>query len=136
MKVIKITTNNVISVVDIQEPTLNDMQEQVGGFIETVRPFGLSLLDVPGNRNLLMIVNEEGRCIRLDINKAGSSLYNDGINYPFTGFEPIVGDILFMSEGFVNGEPDIIGLSDEQVQALISELINKFDFLNMELMNE
>lgn len=129
MKAIKITTNNVISIIDIPEQSLWGMQEHVGGPIETVRPFGLSLLDVPGDKNLLMIVNEEGRCIGLDMNKAGSSLYNDGINYPFTGFEPIVGDILFMAEGFVDGEPDIVGLEDDQIIALFQELKSRYSFL-------
>jgi len=129
MKAIKITTNDVISVIDIPEYSLWGMQEHVGGPMETVRPWGLNFLDVPDNKNLLMIVNEEGRCIGLDINRVGSSLYNDGINYPFIGFEPIVGDILFLEERFVDGEPDIAGLEDDQVEALLISLKNKFTFL-------
>ena len=125
MKAIKITTNNVISVIDIQEPTLKGMQELVGGLIETVKPYGLYELNVPAKENLLMIVNEEGRCVGLPLNKSGSHLYNDG---PYLG-DPIVGDILIMAEGFVDGEPDIIGLEDEQVQALYRELKNRFSFL-------
>jgi len=126
MKAIKITTNNVISVIDIQEPTLKGMQAHVGGIIEIVRPYGLNELNVPGKESLIMIVNEEGRCIGLPLNKTGSHLYNDS---PYVGFEPIVGDILFMAEGFVDGEPDIIALEDDQIEALLVELKNKFIFL-------
>ena len=120
MKAIKITTDDAISVVDIQEPTLKGMQEQVGGNIEVVRPWALTYLNVPGKENLTMIVNEEGRCIGLPDNDIGSMLYN--INDLDDDWEPIVGDILIMAEGFVDGEPDIVGLDEKQVQALLVEL--------------
>ena len=127
MKAIKITTNNVISVIDIQEPSLEGMQEQVAGHIEVVRPFGFTYLEVPDNKSLLMIVNEEGRCIGLHFNKTGSLMYNDT---PYMSFEPIVGDILILAEGFVDGEPDIVGLEEDQVHDLIIEFEKKFSFLN------
>jgi len=129
VKAIKITTNNVISVIDIQEPTLKGMQKEVDGHIEVVRPYGLSELNVPQKETLIMIVNEEGRCIGLPLNKTGSHLYNDN---PYVGFEPIVGDILFLAEGFVDGEPDLVGLEDDQVESLMIELKNKFEFLQEE----
>lgn len=59
MKAIKITTDDVISVVDIQEPTLKGMQEHVGGYIEVVRPYGLYELNVPESESLIMICNED-----------------------------------------------------------------------------
>ncbi|KAF5051099.1 hypothetical protein DSECCO2_422620 [anaerobic digester metagenome] len=122
MKVIKITTDDVISVVDIQEPTLRGMQEQVGGSIEVVRPYGLYELNVPGSESLIMICNEDGKNLELDENFVASDLYD-----PVCG-DDIVGDILIMAEGFVNGEPDIVGLTDEQVQALYGELLNEYDY--------
>jgi len=127
VKAIKITTNNVINVIDIQEPTLKGMQAHVGGIIEIVRPYGLNELNVPGKESLIMIVNEEGRCIGLPLNKTGSHLYNDN---PYVGFEPIAGDILIMTEGFVDGEPDIVGLEEDQAHDLIIEFEKKFSFLN------
>jgi len=120
MKAIKITTDDLILAVDIQEPSLEGMQEQVAGHIEVVRPFGFTYLEVPDNKSLLMIVNEEGRCIGLPDNDIGSLLYN--VNDSDDDWEPIVGDVLIMAEGFVDGEPDIVGLTDEQVQALFIEL--------------
>jgi len=119
VKAIKITIDDLILAVDIQEPTLRGMQKEVGGQIEVVRPWGLNQLNVPDKESLIMIVNEEGRLIGLHFNKTGSNLYNDS---PYPGFEPIAGDILILAEGFVDGEPDIVGLTDEQVQALFIEL--------------
>lgn len=122
MKAIKITTNDEISIVDIQGPTLKGMQEHVGGSIETVRPYKLSELNVPDARSLLMIVNEEGKCIGLEVNFIASDLYDN------TGYDYIVGDVLFLAEGFVDGEPDIVSLTEEQVQALHKELLEEYDY--------
>lgn len=117
MKAIKITTDDVISVVDIQEPTLNVMQEHLGGFIEIVRPYGFYGLDVPGSKFLIMVINENGKNEGLEENTVASDLYD-------STYDDIVGDVLIMAEGFVDGEPDIVGLTDEQVQALMDNLKN------------
>lgn len=122
MKAIKVTADDVISVVDIPEPALKGLQEHVGGYIETVRPYKLCELKIPDARSLLMIVNEEGKLQNLGVNFIASDLYDD------TGYDEVVGDVLFLAEGFVNGEPDIVSLSKEQVQALYGELLNEYDF--------
>jgi malonyl CoA-acyl carrier protein transacylase len=109
MKAIKITTDDEISVVDIHEPTLKGMQKEVDGYIQTVRGYNLNDLDVPEKRNLLMIVNEDGLNKELLYNEIAADLADDYI----------VGDVLIMAEGFVNGDPDIVGLTDEQVNALV-----------------
>lgn len=127
MKAIKITTDNEISAVTVPEPTWQGMGQLVGGSFETVRPWGLYNLDTPYKGQLLMLVNREGRLIWLERNIVGTALYN---NTPTsTRFEPIVGDILIMAEGFVNGEPDIVGLDDEQQQVVVTALKNKFKYL-------
>lgn len=134
MKAIKITTNDVISVVEVPEPTWRGMGQLVGGYFEHVRPYGFMNLDVPEKEKLCMIVNEEGRLIGLDINRAGSHFYND-LPYLNTDWEPIVGDILIMAEGFVDGEPDIVGLDDGQIEIVKAALMEKFKFLK-EVINE
>ena len=133
MKAIKITTDDVISVVTVPEPAWKGMGELVGGHFEHVRPWGLYNLDTPYKKQLCMIVNEEGRLIGLDYNSLGSALYND-IPTAFP-YDPIVGDILIMAEGFVDGEPDIVGLDDEQIEIVKEALIKKFEFLK-EVRNE
>lgn len=119
MKAIKITTDNVISVIDIQEPTLKGMQEHVGGHIETVRGYDLNNLDAPGAHDLLIIVNEEGKRKELPYNIITTDLVDFG--------DFIVGDALIMAEGFVDGEPDIVGLTDEQAQALMEHFEYNYD---------
>lgn len=129
MKAIRITTDNVISVVTVPEPTYLGLGELVGGgFFEVVRPWGLYNLNTPYREQLIMLVNEEGKLLELDENKVGSLLYND-TPYPLYWEDPIVGDILILTEGFVDGEPDIVGLSDEQIEILMAALMKKFKFL-------
>jgi len=125
MKAIKITTNNKISVIYIHEPTLKGMQEQVGGYIETVRPVGLYELNITDKYKLIMIANEDGHRKGLNLNRVATQLYNLG----YVDMDPIVGDVLFMSEGFINGEPDIVGLEDDQIIALYQELKSRYSFL-------
>ena len=72
MKAIKITTYDEMLVVDITD--LKDMQEQVGGFIEIVRPYGFCELDVPQSKFLIMIVNEEGKLLDLEANEIATDL--------------------------------------------------------------
>ena len=135
MKAIKITTDNVISVVTVPEPTWKGMGQLVGGYFEHVRPHGFVNLDVPEKENLCMIVNGEGRIIGLELNDVGSHLYNDLPCHKGFDFEPVVGDILILTEGFVHGEPDIVGLSDEQLIIVRIALKEKFDYL-MEVTEE
>lgn len=117
MKAIKLTTNDVISVVDIQEPTLQGMQEHVGGHIEIVRPYLLGEIDVPDSKSLIMLCNDDGKVLDMPENEVASELYDNP-------YDDIVGDVLIMAEGFVDGEPDIVGLTDEQAQALMEDLKN------------
>ena len=84
------------------EPLYRTVGEDVEGYIEIVRPGGLP-------RPYVMIVNEEGLLRRLPWNVVGCNLYGDGI----------AGNIVIMREGFnEDGEPDILGLTDEDVHKL------------------
>lgn len=129
MHAIKITTTDQISVVPVPvpEPTWKGMGQLVGGYFEHVRPWGLMNLQVPEKEKLCMIVNGEGRIIGLKPNLVGSLLYNDTPTP--TGYKPVVGDILIMAEGFKNGEPDIVGLTNEQIIVVFKALKSKFNFL-------
>lgn len=88
------------------DPLFLRLSEVVGGHIEVVRPVGLP-------DPLLMIVNEEGLLRGLDLNTIASILY--GIQHHG---QPIVGNAVIMKEGFVDGEPDIVGLDPEDINAL------------------
>lgn len=109
MKAIKITTDGEVKAIEVDG--LRGMQKAVGGYIQTVRSYFLNNLVVPDNKSLLMIVNEDGKNLGLDYNEIATTLYG-------APYDDIVGDALIMAEGFVDGEADIVGLTDEQIKAL------------------
>ena len=82
------------------EKLLGDLQDAVDGFIEIVRPFGRS------GGHLVMVVNDEGLIRDLPANPLGSLIYGD----------TIAGTIVIMKEGIRDGEPDLIGLTEEEAE--------------------
>lgn len=118
MKGVVVTTDLEVRVEDFEEPLYKTVGAAVGGYIEHVRPMRLK-------EPFCMIVNEEGRLRNLPINLAGSFFYGTDFHN-----EPIVGNIVIMKDGYRNGEPDIVGLDDteiERVQNSISTLLSKMD---------
>ena len=85
------------------ETMLSVLQDAVDGFIEIVRPFGR------GGGHLLMVVNDEGILRDLHPNPIGAMLYGD----------LIAGTIVLMKEGYRNGEPDLIGFTPEECDAVM-----------------
>lgn len=80
------------------ENMLHDLQDAVDGWIEIVRPFGRS------GGHLVMVVNEEDLIRDLPANPIGSLIYGD----------LITGTVVIMKEGIRDGEPDLIGLTQEE----------------------
>lgn len=118
MKGVVVTTDLEVRVEDFEEPLYKTVGAAVGGYIEHVRPMRLK-------EPFCMIVNEEGRLHKLPINLVGSFFYGPDFHN-----EPIVGNIVIMKDGYRNGEPDIVGLDDteiERVQNSISTLLSKMD---------
>ena len=64
-----------------------------------------------------MVVNEDGLFRCLSLNLYGSYLYGTE-----THGNPIVGDIVILKEGFVSGEPDLVGLSDEECSTFADQI--------------
>ena len=52
----------------------------------------------------------------LPMNAYGSFLYRTQIHG-----SPIVGNIIIMKDGYENGEPDIVGLSDDEAAEIIKQ---------------
>ena len=107
MKGVVVTTDLEVRVEDFEEPLYKTV-----GAMRLKEPF-------------CMIVNEEGRLHKLPINLVGSFFYGTDFHN-----EPIVGNIVIMKDGYRNGEPDIVGLDDteiERVQNSISTLLSKMD---------
>ena len=118
MKGVVVTTDLEVRVEDFEEPLYKTVGAAVGGYIEHVRPMRLK-------EPFCMIVNEEGRLHKLPLNLVGSFFYGTDFHN-----EPIVGNIVIMKDGYRNGEPDIVGLDDteiERVQNSISTLLSKMD---------
>lgn len=114
MKGIVVTTDCEVRVEDFSDPLYKTVGSAVDGYIEHVHPMRLAC-------PFCMIVNEEGRLRNLPVNSIGSFLYGTDQHG-----EPIVGDIVIMKDGYCNGEPDIVGLEDaevEKVKYVISKLI-------------
>ncbi len=110
-KIIKVTTDDKLEILTCPDDPDNaipydTLSNAVGGLIEIVRPVGLP-------KPYVMLVNEEGLCLELPINNLGCQLYGTIMHGA-----PIVGNICFVTEGWVNGEPDLIGLTDEKLKAL------------------
>ena len=101
-----VTTDNEMSLVEYKPPDYNVIKTAVGGYYEHVCPMGLK-------EPYAMMCNEEGLLLGLPVNRLGSFLYGTH----FHG-NPIVGNILIVKDGFYNGEPDVIGMSEEEAKSL------------------
>ena len=101
-----VNTKNEIRRVEYDPPHYDVIKEAVGGWYEHVHPVGL---DHPYS----MMVNEEGLLLGLPVNRLGSELYGT----PQHG-QPIVGDIVFLKDGYDGGEPDVVGMTEDEAQHL------------------
>ena len=101
-----VTVENEMSTVDYDAPHYDVIQKTVGGWYEHVHPVGLE-------RPYCMMVNEEGLLQGLPVNPIGAILYGT----PQHG-QPIVGNIIFLKEGYHGGEPDVVGMTADEAQSL------------------
>ena len=101
-----VNTKNEIRRVEYDPPHYDVIQKAVGGWCEHVHPMGL-------DRPYSMMVNEEGLLLGLPMNRLGSELYGT----PTHG-QPIVGDVIFLKDGYDGGEPDVVGMTEDEAQAL------------------
>ena len=101
-----VNTKNEIRRVEYDPPHYDVIKEAVGGWYEHVHPMGL-------DRPYSMMVNEEGLLLGLPMNRLGSELYGT----PQHG-QPIVGDIVFLKDGYDGGEPDVVGMTEDEAQHL------------------
>ena len=60
-----------------------------------------------------MMVNEDGLLLNLPLSPLGSLLYGT----PQHG-QPIVGNVIFLKDGYHDGEPDVVGMTEDEAQAL------------------
>ena len=100
MKTLRIVKKEVgeMPVVMTIEHTLENLQKQVGGYIEVI-----SL-----GAGIALVINEEGKLIEAEPNFD-------------LGHDVVCGDCFFVGEGIVDGEMDFIDLTYNQMFLILSE---------------
>lgn len=83
MKTVKVTTDNKISIIDVDFDDFRSIKQAIGGHFETVHT--QLMADYFKDPSLIMLVDEEGRIKKLPVNPVGCTLYR-GI---------IAGDLIF-----------------------------------------
>jgi hypothetical protein len=120
MKGIVVTTDLEIRIEEFSDPLYKTVGSAVGGYIEHVKPARL-------RHPYCMIVNEEGRLLDLPLNYVGSYFYGTDQHG-----EPIVGNIVIMKDGYRNGEPDIVGLDDSEVERVKYTISTLMSMMNLQ----
>ncbi len=112
MKGVVIGQNGKVEVKNFGEPLHETVGEAVGGYIETVHPRGLP-------EPYLLVCDENAR-FNPDRNTNWIASYWYGVS--IHGIN-ILGNVVVMKDGYINGEPDIVGLDDgdiKQIKGLIA----------------
>lgn len=112
-KTVKVTTDNKISMIDVDFSNFRSIQEAIGGHFETVRT--QLMVDYFGDSSMIMLVDEEGLIKELPANALRCALYGTSQH----GY-PIVGDLIFAR---IMGE-DIVAPDDPE--ALKDRLFHTF----------
>lgn len=112
-KTVKVTTDNKISIIDVDFSNSRSIQEAVGGHFETVRT--RLMVDYFHDPSVIMLVDEEGLIKGLPENALGCALYGA----PQHGC-PIVGNLIFAR---IAGE-DIV--APDNPEALRERLFHTF----------
>ena len=106
MKTIKISTNNEVSVIDVDFNDFRSIKNAIGGYFETVKT--QKMWDY-FKRPMMFLADEEGHLKKLPLNQLGSYFYDTERH----GW-PIVGDIILA----VPFGEYIIGIDDVEVLKL------------------
>lgn len=125
MKTLKITTDNKISIIDLDFDH-KSLREEVGGYVELVRT--QKLLDYFKTK-VVMIVDEEGLVKNLPVNPMGCYFYDTNKHG-----NHIVGDVILgLLVGF---DMDVIGLGDRDAEQWMEKMLKDFPVLQKENSHE
>lgn len=116
MKTVKVTTDNKISIIDVDFDDFRSIQRAIGGHFETVHT--QLMVDYFNDPSMIMLVDEDGLLKELPANALGCALYGT----PRHGF-PIVGDLIFAR---IVGEYIV---APDDPEALRERLFYTFSFL-------
>ena len=112
MKGIVITTEDSVAIRELGDHPAPAIHEIVGGHFEIVKPVGLK-------QPFVMLVNDEGLLLDLELNAIGSVLYGT-----LAHGHPIVGNIVIMKLGYTVDGLDVVGLKDQEAFDLYQLFIN------------
>lgn len=87
MKTVKVTADNVVSIIDVDFDDFRDIQRAVGGHFETVHTARMAKVF---RTDIIMLVDEDGLMKGLPVNMLGCTLYGTAVHG-----NPIVGDLIF-----------------------------------------
>lgn len=122
MKTLKITTDNKISVVDVNFSDFKAIQQAIGGYFEIVNT--QKLRDYFKTK-VVMIVDEEGLVKNLPVNPMGCYFYDTNKHG-----NPIVGDVILgLLVGF---DMHVIGLGDRDAEQWMEKMLKDFPVLQKE----
>lgn len=122
MKTVKITTDNIVSVIDVELNDFRSIQRAIGGYFETVHT--QKMFDY-FKRPMIFLADEEGHIKKLPLNRLGSHFYDTERH----GW-PIAGDIIL---AVPDGEY-ILGLDD--AEDVKNQLLTDFIYLKEEKLSE
>lgn len=113
-----LTTDNKVSII-VLDPVYETLKSSVGGYIEHTNPF---MLREPN----CMIVDEEGLLKEKPLNFLATWFYNGKTTTPID-FSPIAGDVVFCKDGYRDEEPDILGYTEEEANAVYGVMKEMLD---------
>ena len=102
-----ITTDYKMYKKDFGEPMHKTVGAVVGGYVEHVLPMYLA-------EPFCLLIDEEGKLNHKPINPVASAWYSP--------VDPIVGTVVVMKDGYVDGERDIVGLTEGECNKIIEHV--------------
>ena len=117
MKTLKITTDNKISIIDVDVDDYNALRQAVGGYVETVHT---QIMYDYFKAPVLMLVDEEGLLKRLPVNEVASHFYG----YQNHG-HIIAGDAIFA----ISLGENMTGFGDRDSERWLNKLLKDFPVL-------
>lgn len=114
-KMIKITTDDKVSIVDLNVGDLKAVRDEIGGYTEVVHTMTMRnyFRAIAGNENAILLVDEDGMLKELPYNRFGSLMY----------LGHICGDVLV---GKMKGN-DVAAV--EEAEKIKKKLLEDFRFL-------
>jgi len=107
-----ITTDYTMYKKEFGEPMHETVGKVLGGYVERVLPIYMPY-------QFCLLVDEEGKLKGKSINPVTSDWYSK--------YDPLAGTVVVMKDGYVDGERDIVGLTEEECNQVIEEVVAMSD---------